>query len=98
MVYTWILGLALIGLILSSYIFWKKKKSEKLVCFIGQDCDTVIHSRYSKLLFGIPNEILGMVYYGFDIVLAGLAINGGGAPFGFSVNEIFFTISGIAAF
>lgn len=54
--------LGLSGLILSSYIYFKKKKKKKLICPMRSNCDTVIHSDHSKIL-GIPVELLGMLYY-----------------------------------
>lgn len=54
---------ALIGLFVSGYIFFKKQKHEKLVCFLGDDCNKVINSRYNSLLLGIPNEVMGLGYY-----------------------------------
>lgn len=56
--------LGLSGLILSSYIYFKKKKKKKLICPMRSNCDTVIHSDHSKIL-GIPVELLGMIYYAF---------------------------------
>ena len=57
-----ILLFALLGLVVSWYIYHKRVKNEKLVCIIGDDCDKVIKSKYGKTL-GISNEITGMLYY-----------------------------------
>jgi uncharacterized membrane protein len=59
-----ILLLALSGLGIALYIFRKKRRQSPLVCPIKFDCNTVVNSDYSKF-FGIPVEILGLVYYGF---------------------------------
>jgi len=56
--------LGLVGFIISTYIYNKKKAKKKLICPRRSNCDTVIHSDYSKIL-GIPVEVLGMVYYFF---------------------------------
>ena len=56
--------LGLVGFFISLYIYDKKKAKKKLVCPRRSNCDTVIHSDYSKIL-GIPVEVLGMVYYTF---------------------------------
>lgn len=40
----------------------KNSNKAPLVCPIRFDCNTVVHSDYSKLL-GIPVEIFGMLYY-----------------------------------
>ncbi len=54
---------ALIGFAVSGYIFLKKQKHEDLVCFVGDDCNTVVNSKYNSLFFGIPNEVMGLGYY-----------------------------------
>ncbi len=51
-----------LGFIVSFYIYYKKTKKEKLVCYIGKDCNRVLESRYSKV-FSVPNEVIGMLYY-----------------------------------
>ncbi len=56
--------LGLIGFFIATYIYGKKKAKKKLVCPRRSNCDTVIHSDYSKIL-GIPVEVLGMIYYFF---------------------------------
>ncbi|MBI1975338.1 MAG: vitamin K epoxide reductase family protein [Parcubacteria group bacterium] len=58
-----ILILSQFGFWLAFYIRHKKVSREQMVCYVGKDCDRVIHSEYSKLL-GIPVEVLGMIYYG----------------------------------
>ncbi len=59
---------ALVGLAVSGYIFSKKQKHEKLVCFIGDDCNKVVNSKYNSLFFGIPNEAIGLGYYASVLV------------------------------
>lgn len=54
--------LALIGIIISGYIFYKKLRNEKLVCILGDACDAVVKSKYSSFM-GIPNEFIGIIYY-----------------------------------
>lgn len=51
------------GFLLAFYIRHKKQKRETMVCPLDSDCDAVIYSPYSKF-FGIPVEILGLLYYG----------------------------------
>jgi uncharacterized membrane protein len=58
---------ALSGLVLTIFIARKKKLPEPMVCPLGQDCSSVLHSEYSKFL-GVPLEYLGMLYYGFILV------------------------------
>ena len=67
--------LAVVGLLDSWYIFYKKQKNEKLVCFIGQDCDEVVNSKYSHI-YGIPNEVLGIIFYLSVLGIVGLVALG----------------------
>ena len=61
--YTIIIFLAFGGFLIARYIrHHKKNVQEALICPLRANCDTVIHSDYSKFL-GIPVEVLGMVYY-----------------------------------
>ncbi len=55
------------GFLLSFYIRHKKRSHEKMVCPLKSDCDTVIYSPYSKF-FGVPLELLGLLYYGLIAV------------------------------
>ena len=50
------------GACLSLYIYLKKRRKQTLVCPIGSDCSSVIHSEYSRFL-GFPLELLGFLYY-----------------------------------
>ncbi len=54
---------AAVGLIASSYIFWGRRKSKKLLCPFGMKCDLVVQSEYSKIFGIFSNEIIGMGYY-----------------------------------
>lgn len=61
--YVLIIFLAFGGFLIARYIWHHKKNSqEALVCPLKTNCDTVIHSDFSKFL-GIPIEIIGMIYY-----------------------------------
>src|SRR3989344_1068910 len=59
------------GFLLAFYIRHKKQARETIICPLDSDCDAVIFSEYSKF-FGIPLEILGLLYYG--IVAVGYAL------------------------
>lgn len=56
------LGASLTGMWAAVTIFQKKKKKVVMVCPLRADCDKVVHSTYSKM-FGIPVELLGILYY-----------------------------------
>ncbi|MBI2667993.1 vitamin K epoxide reductase family protein [Candidatus Woesearchaeota archaeon] len=64
-----IIILAILGFIISFIIWHAKINNKKLVCVIGQDCNKVINSKYSKTL-GINNEVLGMLYYSLLIIIS----------------------------
>ncbi|OGM97055.1 MAG: hypothetical protein A3B86_02895 [Candidatus Yanofskybacteria bacterium RIFCSPHIGHO2_02_FULL_38_22b] len=69
-----IILLAFVGFLIASYIRHHKKNiKEALICPLRANCDTVIHSDYSKF-FGFSVENLGMFYYGFIALTYGLAI------------------------
>ena len=66
--------LAFIGFAIAFYIRHHKKNiKEALVCPLKANCDTVIHSDYSKFL-GIPVELLGLIYYGLVAISYGLFV------------------------
>ena len=92
----WVLLLALSGFILSWYIYYKKRRNEKLVCIVGEDCDKVVHSKYSATL-GIPNEVLGMLYYGLVVILSGAIVLGINTIASLPLLTILAVIGGIAA-
>ena len=60
--YIFLLSLSLIGFGVSFYIYYTKKYGKQLYCVIGQDCNSVVRSKYGKT-FGIENTIPGMMYY-----------------------------------
>lgn len=63
-IYILILVSALIGFSVSFYIYLKKRNNEEIFCPTNSDCNEVIYSRYNKILFNIPNEDLGIGYFG----------------------------------
>lgn len=76
--------LAIVGLLDSWYIFYKKQKKEKLVCFVGRDCNEVVNSKYSRI-FNVPNEVLGIIFYLSVLGFAGLVALGTTELFGVSI-------------
>ena len=59
---TTLIVLGLLGIIDTSYILWKSKKKQPLVCPIGDDCNVVLESRWNKIFF-IRNDVLGLLFY-----------------------------------
>jgi uncharacterized membrane protein len=57
-----LLTLAVIGILISAYLFYAKLTDNPLVCGASLDCNTVQKSEYSTLL-GIPLGFWGMFYY-----------------------------------
>lgn len=53
---------ALLGLIVSLYIYRTKKKKTKLICPRESNCEKVVHSTHATTM-GIPNELLGVLFY-----------------------------------
>lgn len=62
--HVFIFALAVFGLWVAKHIYNHKTKNTPLVCMVGFDCHTVVHSDYARF-FGIRVEILGMLYYAF---------------------------------
>lgn len=60
--YLIIIFAALTGVLLTIYIYHKKRSHEAMVCPLNGHCETVINSEFSKFL-GIPVELIGMFYY-----------------------------------
>lgn len=72
--YVIIIFLGFGGFLIASYIrHHKKNVQEALICPLKANCDSVIHSDYSKFL-GIPVENLGVTYYVFVAIGYGLLI------------------------
>ncbi len=53
---------ALGGFALAFFIFISKRKAKPIACPMDGRCDDVVRSEFSKF-FGVPVEILGMLYY-----------------------------------
>ncbi|OGG37491.1 hypothetical protein A2110_02775 [Candidatus Jorgensenbacteria bacterium GWA1_54_12] len=72
--YALIFTIAALGISETAYLVKKRRLAEKPVCLIGEDCGVVLTSKWSKM-FGIPNDILGFVFYvSIAIVTAFLVI------------------------
>lgn len=60
--YALLFTLSAIGISETVYLI-KKRKAQKIpVCFLGEDCQKVLESKYNKIL-GIHNDILGLLFY-----------------------------------
>lgn len=59
---------ALGGFALAFFIFISKRKAKPIACPMDGHCDDVVRSEFSKF-FGIPVEILGMLYYASSAVV-----------------------------
>lgn len=60
-----IIIIAIIGLYITYRISREKKQKlagQKMVCFVGQDCEKVVFSEYSRF-FGMNLEMMGFAYY-----------------------------------
>src|SRR3989338_7398560 len=57
-----LIAAALGGFALSFFIFISKRKAKPIACPMDGNCDDVVRSEFSKF-FGVPVEILGMLYY-----------------------------------
>ncbi|MBY0328657.1 hypothetical protein K2Q02_00985 [Patescibacteria group bacterium] len=64
-----------VGFATALYIFYKKNKKAPLMCPRRSDCTTVVNGKYSTTL-GIPNDILGIVYYAVFATIFGLLLLG----------------------
>lgn len=94
------LVLAVLGFIDSAYLYYEHRHDNKsLVCPLDHDCSVVTESKWSAM-FGIRNEILGMVFFAvvFALALSGaknfltLAAGGGLAFSAFLTSVQFFAI------
>ena len=55
--------LSAIGISESAYLIRARRAAEAPVCPIGHGCATVLSSRYNRLLPGLHNDILGLMFY-----------------------------------
>ncbi len=65
----------LLGFAASLYIFIKKSRKETLTCHIDKGCNVVVNSKYSRM-FGVQNEVIGLLYYGGVMILGLLELAG----------------------
>ena len=77
------------GFLLSLYIYHKKREKKPMVCPLKSDCNAVINSQFSSF-FGIPLEILGLIYYSTIAITYGTFL---ALPNLISSNLLFVTLS-----
>jgi len=66
---------SLVGLGTSIYIAYKKNKKAPLMCPRNSDCTTVVTGKYSTI-FGIPNDMMGIIYYAvFAVIFSALLLD-----------------------
>jgi len=61
--------LAIFGIYIAGYLIYKRTTKKPLVCPVGGDCEAVVSSKYGKT-FGVKNDLTGILYYIFILVLA----------------------------
>lgn len=70
--------IAAIGISETAYLIRKRIAAERPVCPIGEDCVTVLSSKYNRLFLGIHNDLAGMFFYvAFAAIAAFLVIGFG---------------------
>lgn len=67
--------LAAIGISETSYLIRKRIAAERPVCPIGENCATVLNSRWNRL-FIVPNDVMGLLFYVAVSVIAGFLVIG----------------------
>lgn len=65
-----------IGISETTYLIRKRRASERPFCVIGERCYEVLSSKYNSLFFGIPNDILGLLFYITVAFLTALVVIG----------------------
>lgn len=73
--YALLFTLAAIGISETVYLIRKRVALEKPVCLIGGSCSLVLESKYSKL-FGIHNDVLGLLFYVMAAFISGFLVIG----------------------
>lgn len=77
MTYYLVLILSGIGAAETVYLIRKRRARKNPVCIVGRGCDVVLQSKYNKF-WGIHNDVLGLLFFLFLILLSVLIITGTG--------------------
>lgn len=67
--------IAAIGISETVYLVKTRMRSEKPACPIGEQCATVLASRYSRLFF-LPNDVWGFLFYIVSALMAAFLMIG----------------------
>lgn len=59
---------------MTSYLIRKRMAAEQPLCPIGENCFTVLSSKYNRIFFGAHNDILGMIFYVFFAAVSALLV------------------------
>lgn len=65
----WLAVAAGLGTILSAYLVYTRAAHAPVYCPLGSGCDIVQSSRYAAV-FGLPVALLGLLFYGYLVMLA----------------------------
>ncbi|MEW5805166.1 MAG: vitamin K epoxide reductase family protein [Patescibacteria group bacterium] len=68
-----IFTLSAIGISETAYLIKKRKALEQPICVLGENCATVLESRYNRLLL-IHNDVLGFLFYLAVSLVAGFLV------------------------
>ncbi len=58
----------IIGIIISSFLIYKRATKKQLICPINDSCNKVLESRYSHIFY-IKNDAIGLLFYLFFLFL-----------------------------
>lgn len=73
--YAILFTMAAIGIAETNYLIRKRRAKQRPVCPVGGGCSTVLESKYNAL-FGIHNDVLGLVFYLATAILTAFIVVG----------------------
>jgi uncharacterized membrane protein len=65
--------LSCIGISETAYLIKKRKRRERVTCVLGESCNAVLNSAYSRI-FLLPNDVLGLLFYTIIAAVAALSV------------------------
>ncbi len=75
--FAFLFTVAAVGISETAYLIRQRITAERPVCPVGGGCVTVLSSGYNRM-FGIHNDLLGMLFYVSMCVIAALVVIGSG--------------------